>query len=81
MRAELSPGEPTLVVDAILRGKGTGDSAWLSHYTLEVSSLCGVELFGGVTTHVDVNLVRRVGPFADFDEGIVVECESSIQLD
>jgi hypothetical protein len=81
VRASLAAGDRTVVVEARLRGKGTGDFAWLSHYTLDVTGRCEVELLRGVTTSVDVALVRKAGPFADFGEGIEVECRSSVQSD
>ncbi len=81
VRASMAPGERTVVIDAILRGKGTGEFAWLSQHSLEVSSLCEVELLRGTTTRVDVRIVRRAGPFADFHEGIQVECSAAVKLD
>ena len=81
VKASLAPGTRTVRVDATLRGKGTGDFAWLSDYSLEVTGLCEIELLRGTTTRVDVLLVRRAGPFADFGEGIEVECRSGLQLD
>ena len=81
VRASMAPGDRAVIVEAILRGKGTGDFAWLSQYSLEVSSLCEVELFRGATTRVDVSIVRRAGPFADFDEGIEVLCSTAVQPD
>jgi hypothetical protein len=77
--ADLRPGETVVKVDAVVRGKGTGEFAWLSRYSLQVSGRCDIELFRGSTTHVDVLLVRRAGPFADFDEGIEVECRAAVQ--
>lgn len=67
--------------DNMLRGKGTGDFARLFHYTLKVTSACEVELLRSATTRVDVALIRRSGPFADFDEGIEVKCRSSVRPD
>ena len=74
-RAEIAPGSRAMLrIDANLRGRGTGQFAFLNDYSVTVSATCPVALNASSTTHVEVVLVREGGLFADFGEGIGVRC-------
>ena len=60
-------------VQVVLRGVGSGDFAWLNDYEYTLTQPCPVDLTRG-PTGLDVLVVRDAGPFADFGEGLAVEC-------
>ena len=60
-------------VHVVLRGVGSGDFAWLNDYEYTLTQSCPVDLTRG-PTGLDVRVVRDAGPFADFGEGLAVEC-------
>jgi len=71
--ANIPPGNHTLSVTGVLRGKGSGLFAYLSDYTFQFSSSYSFVAEDGKTTRLDAVLYKKGGALADFVEGPAVD--------
>jgi len=75
-RATVLSGPRDLTIRATIRGKGIGQFSYLNKYLITVTGTCPVDMLGGVTTTVDVRVVRDAGVFAEFEDGLDIVCEN-----
>jgi len=71
--ANIPPGNHTLSVTGVLRGRGSGLFAYLSDYTFQFSSSYSFVAEDGKTTRLDAVLYKKGGALADFVEGPAVD--------
>lgn len=71
--ANVPPGDHTLSVTGVIRGKGTGLFEYLSDYSFEFSSSYSFVAQDGKTTRLDSVLFKKGGPLADYVEGPTIE--------
>lgn len=71
--ANIPPGNHTISVTGVIKGRGTGLFAYLSDYSFQFSSSYSFVAQDGKTTRVDSVLYRKGGPLADYVEGPDVE--------
>jgi hypothetical protein len=71
--ANIPPGNHTISVAGVIKGKGSGLFAYLSDYTFQFSSAYSFVAEDGKTTRVDSVLLKKGGPLADYVEGPTVE--------
>lgn len=71
--ANIPPGNHTISVTGVLRGKGSGLFAYLSDYTFQFSSSYSFLAEDGTTTRLDSVIYKKGGALADFIEGPAVD--------
>ena len=71
--ANIPPGNHTLSVSGVIRGRGTGLFAYLADYSFQFSSSYSFVAADGKTTRLDSVLFKKGGPLADYVEGPAVE--------
>jgi len=71
--ANVPPGNHTLSVTGLIKGKGTGLFAYLSDYSFEFSSSYSFVAQDGKTTRLDAQLYKKGGALADYVEGPTIE--------
>ncbi len=71
--ANVPPGNHTISVTGLLKGKGTGLFAYLSDYSFEFSSSYSFVAQDGKTTRVDAVLLKKGGAAADWLEAPTIE--------
>ncbi len=71
--ANIPPGNHTLSVTGVIRGRGTGLFAYLSDYTFQFSSSYSFVAADGKTSRLDSVLFKKGGALADYVEGPTVE--------
>lgn len=71
--ANIPPGNHTLSVTGVIRGRGSGLFAYLSDYTFQFSSSYSFVAADGKTSRLDAVLFKKGGPMADYVEGPTVE--------
>ncbi len=71
--ANIPPGNHTLSVSGLIRGKGTGLFSYLSDYSFQFSSSYSFMAQDGKTTRLDSVLYKKGGALADYIEGPAVE--------
>jgi hypothetical protein len=71
--ANVPPGNHTLSVTGLIKGKGTGLFAYLSDYSFEFSSSYSFVAQDGKTTRVDSVLLKKGGAAADWLEAPTIE--------
>ena len=71
--ANVPPGDHTLSVTGVIRGKGTGLFEYLSDYSFEFSSSYSFVAQDGQTTRLDSQLFKKGGPLADYVDGPTIE--------
>jgi hypothetical protein len=71
--ANVPPGNHTLSVTGLIKGKGSGLFAYLSDYSFEFSSSYSFVALDGKTTRLDSQLYKKGGPLADYVEGPTIE--------
>ena len=71
--ANIPPGNHTLSVTGVIRGRGTGLFAYLSDYTFQFSSSYSFVAADGKTARLDAVLFKKGGALADYVEGPMVE--------
>ncbi len=69
----IPPGNHTLSVTGVVRGRGSGLFAYLSDYQFKFSSSYSFVALDGKTTRLESNLFKKGGPLADFIEGPAVD--------
>ena len=71
--ANIPPGNHTISVTGVIKGRGAGLFAYLSDYTFQFSSSYSFVAADGKTSRVDSVLFKKGGPAADYVEGPTVE--------
>jgi hypothetical protein len=71
--ANVPPGNHTISVTGLIKGKGTGLFAYLSDYSFEFSSSYSFLAADGKTTRVDAVLLKKGGAAADWLEAPTIE--------
>ncbi|MEE2829552.1 MAG: dihydrolipoamide acetyltransferase [Myxococcota bacterium] len=71
--ANVPPGDHTLSVTGVIRGKRTGLFEYLSDYSFEFSSSYSFVAQDGQTTRLDSQLFKKGGPLADYVDGPTIE--------
>ncbi|MCP4872678.1 MAG: dihydrolipoamide acetyltransferase [Proteobacteria bacterium] len=71
--ANVPPGNHTLSVTGLIKGKGTGLFAYLADYSFEFSSSYSFVAQDGKTTRLDAQLYKKGGALADYVEGPTIE--------
>ncbi len=71
--ANIPPGNHTLSVTGVIRGRGTGLFAYLADYTFQFSSSYSFVAADGKTSRIDAVLFKKGGALADYVEGPTVE--------
>ncbi len=71
--ANVPPGNHTLSVTGLIKGKGSGLFAYLSDYSFEFSSSYSFVAQDGKTTRLDSTLYKKGGALADYVEGPTIE--------
>ena len=71
--ANIPPGNHTLSVTGVIRGRGTGLFAYLSDYTFQFSSSYSFVAADSKTSRLDAVLYKKGGALADYVEGPTVE--------
>lgn len=71
--ANIPPGNHTLSVTGVIRGRGSGLFAYLSDYTFQFSSSYSFVAADGKTSRLDAVLFKKGGALADYVEGPTVE--------
>jgi len=75
-RATVLSGPRDLTIRATIRGKGIGQFSYLNKYLITITGTCPVDMLSGVTTSIDVRVVRNAGVFAEFEDGLDIVCEN-----
>ncbi len=75
-RATVPSGPRELTVEAVIRGVGVGQFAYLNRYRIAVTGVCELSMLSEITTTVDVVITRRAGLLAEFEEGLDIECRN-----
>lgn len=71
--ANVPPGNHTLSVTGLIKGKGSGLFAYLADYSFEFSSSYSFVAQDGKTTRLDAQLYKKGGALADYVEGPTIE--------
>jgi hypothetical protein len=71
--ANIPPGNHTISVTGVIKGRGAGLFAYLSDYTFQFSSSYSFVAVDGKTSRIDSVLFKKGGPAADYVEGPTVE--------
>ncbi len=75
-RATVLSGPRELTVQAVLRGRGLGQFAYLNRYRIVVTGSCPLSMLSHMTTTVDVVVTRKAGLLAEFEEGLGIDCRN-----
>jgi hypothetical protein len=71
--ANVPPGNHTLSVTGVIKGRGTGLFAYLSDYSFNISSSYTFIAEDGTTTRLDAELFKQGGPAGDWVQGPAYE--------
>lgn len=71
--ANIPPGNHTLSVTGVIKGRGTGLFAYLSDYSFNISSSYTFLAEDGKTTRLDAELFKQGGPTGDWIQGPAYE--------
>lgn len=71
--ANVPPGNHTVSVSGVIKGRGTGLFSYLSDYSFQFSSTYSFVAADGKTTRLDATFFKKGGAVADYLEGPAIE--------